>query len=315
VRHTAFVHCGLHKTGTTAIQLKMAQDRATLRLRHNILYPATRDDHAGHHNLAWELGGDSRFDPRALTIAKATAEIIAFAGDAVLSSEDFETFLHDPAKLAPLVQPLRDSGRDVRLLVYFREPNAYTESLFFELLMHGYAGSLTAFSREIHSTGQLHYKRWIFQFDHRRIRKILGHWPAARLQAFDYNDISQTCSVVDHFLSEIGIPIQDRETTGAERANARPSHEVLLAFYIGNICQRSLTAGETELVHDLLLPLNGPTSRLMFDRVYSAHTAHEIIELAKQPDAARLAALSAWWTGKSRFQKPIFSFIREAISR
>lgn len=148
VSRLVFVHCGLHKTGTTAIQVAFDQHREMLRA-HGVLYPCTGGWDHGHHNLAWEITGDRRFKPAALTIAQAVAQIAAFDGTAVLSSEDFESFLHRPAGLAPLLQPLGAIGAEVCLVVYFRKRSAYTASLYAEMLGHGYPGTFDEFAREL----------------------------------------------------------------------------------------------------------------------------------------------------------------------
>ena len=112
-----FVHCGLHKTGTTAIQTAFAEHRDRLRA-HGVLYPSRGSHQVGHHNLAWELTGDRRFDPAALTLARVVREIAAFGGDVVLSSEDFESILDRADLIAPLLRQLGTTRRDIRVVVY-----------------------------------------------------------------------------------------------------------------------------------------------------------------------------------------------------
>ena len=58
-----FVHVGTHKTGTTSIQVFLRGHAAALR-RQGLYVPTTGtiDPQSGHHNLAWELYADERFD-------------------------------------------------------------------------------------------------------------------------------------------------------------------------------------------------------------------------------------------------------------
>src|SRR5204862_1632178 len=55
------LHVGTHKTGTTSLQVTLADLSADLAAR-GILYPETGRVGAGHHNIAWGLVGDRRFD-------------------------------------------------------------------------------------------------------------------------------------------------------------------------------------------------------------------------------------------------------------
>ena len=292
-----FIHCGLHKTGTTAIQLQLQACRNELRDTHTILYPDSLDAHAGHHNIAWQLAGDKRFDASGLTVARAVTEVIAFAGDAVLSSEDFESILHKPAALAPLVRPLREAGCEVQLLVYFRDVSAYVEKLYLELLLHGYAGSYSAFAKQARSKGKLRYRDWVFQLDYQRTIKTLENCPDFQLKAFDYDNIARVESVVSHFFAQIGAGFSDPDSM---RAHARPTDAHLLCCYVGNIAQRQLTASEIGFIHSMLAACEHNPSSLALERVYAAHTAREIIHLAARPNAARQAALISWWTGGAR---------------
>lgn len=60
---TCFVHIGTHKTGTTSLQVALNRHCTELDGQY-YLYPRTgRPTMApdGHHNIAWEIAGDWRF--------------------------------------------------------------------------------------------------------------------------------------------------------------------------------------------------------------------------------------------------------------
>jgi hypothetical protein len=101
-----FIHCGLHKTGTKALQIFLRNN--TKRLRDaGILYPyaGCLDSVAsGHHNIAWQIARDRRFDKALGDIGALAKEIGNFSGDILLSSEDFEGALGRPEAFAPLMQ-------------------------------------------------------------------------------------------------------------------------------------------------------------------------------------------------------------------
>jgi hypothetical protein len=77
-----YVHCGLHKTGTTALQDFLAAQAATL-ARAGVLYPrAGRPGVAGgQHNIAWRLAGDRRFDPAWGDLDALAADPDAYVAD------------------------------------------------------------------------------------------------------------------------------------------------------------------------------------------------------------------------------------------
>jgi hypothetical protein len=62
-----YIHCGFHKTGSTAVQIALSQNAERLRTE-GYLYAHTGlvgdRMRQGHHNIAWELAGDRRFDRR-----------------------------------------------------------------------------------------------------------------------------------------------------------------------------------------------------------------------------------------------------------
>ena len=133
---TAFVHIGTHKTGTTSIQAMLAMNAPAFRVA-GLFVPETgrsNPAYAAHHNIAWQLSGDRRFDAHDGTLADLLGEITSAGSPNVcLSSEDFE-FLHgnEPALLT-----LRDAfagiGYAVTIVLYLRPQADYLESLYAEI--------------------------------------------------------------------------------------------------------------------------------------------------------------------------------------
>ncbi len=150
-----YLHCGLHKTGTTAIQYRLAEHRDVLRA-HGVLYPASIG-HSAHHNAAWQLVGDSRFDVAGTTMEALLAEIQECDGNAVISSEEFETLLDRPDAFLPLSEQLRAGGRSLCIVVCLRDPTSYLESLYLELLKHGYRRPFAEFSTEARARGSVRH--------------------------------------------------------------------------------------------------------------------------------------------------------------
>jgi hypothetical protein len=135
-QRTAFVHIGTHKTGTTSLQELLARNDRTLR-RSGLLVPkACRiDRHSGHHNLAWELSGDPRFESRFGTFHSLLAEVrTSHAPSVCLSSEDLELLHDDPHALALLRDGLLDAGYAPKIVVYLRPQADYIESAYAEII-------------------------------------------------------------------------------------------------------------------------------------------------------------------------------------
>ncbi len=306
---TVTLHCGLHKTGTSAIQQACAEHRDRLRA-HGLLYPTTGHDEVGHHNLAWQLAADRRFDAGAITVDRAIEQIAAFDGDALLSSEDFETLLDRPAALAPLTERLHGTGREVRLVIYLREPRTYADSLYVELLAHGYAEPYDDAMRQIRATGRLRWREWGFQFDYRALRSALAGSAGIRPVFRDYDAVARRGSVVRDLLAVIGRPADLLAEAGERRVNARITDaQTLSLFYANNLAQPPDTRTAA-----LIERLCGAAS-VRLGRLCSHRSVQALAALAAMPpDAPQTAAaeraLVRWWSGRLPFGSGFAAFAR-----
>ncbi len=298
MRHTVYIHCGLHKTGTSAIQATFHARRPSLRAK-GVLYPASGDASCGHHNLAWEIAGDRRFDRSALTIAEAVAQIAAFDGDAVLSSEDFESFLHRPQRLAPLVRPLRDAGRRVSLVVYFRDRRAYARSLYAELLRHDYTATFDEFRAEIDANGALRYREWVFQFAYRRVQVALAGYSDASAEPRRYGQAMRSGSVVHDLSRLLGLSADLFGDPADQLRNERADIADTLARFLANRFGRALTEPERQTLARLLrrvdLPAPAAQSSPLLARLCSSETANAVEALAVTSSERADRALLDWW--------------------
>lgn len=298
MRRTVYIHCGLHKTGTTAIQTALADGRDTLRA-HGVLYPASGDEHAGHHNLAWQISGRPEFSPDALTITDAVAQIAAFDGDAVLSSEDFESFMDNPAALAPLVQPLRELGRRVCVLVYVRDAASYALSLYMELLKHGFSNTFDMFHAEIAMTGRVQYRQWLFQFNYRQLRAAWRRYRCAQVVWRRYRPAKRSGSVVMDFLPLVGLPATLLGELADRRVNERETPREGLARLVANRLGRELQEGEGHAVDRLFghLQRSAPAGNAAWlpERVFSDRSVEAVAAIGAMADAEAERSLVSWW--------------------
>ncbi len=222
---TICIHIGTHKTGTTSIQAFLASNRERLRL-HGVYVPraGTTDPRSGHHNLAWQLRGDPRYDPECGTLDDLLAELGAVdERHAVISSEDFEYCVQYPEQLTGLEQMLRAAGWEPWYLVLFRDQPSYAVSLHAELLRHGLTASFPRFVAEIVGHAKFIMKGdWCFYFDYAAFLERWGQATSGTIRVRSFVSATADGLLLDEFLDALGVPagaLTDR-TLEAERLNA-----------------------------------------------------------------------------------------------
>jgi hypothetical protein len=127
------MHIGLHKTGTSAIQSFLLDNRAQL-LAQGLLYPLDLEKWGNHNPLAWHLM-DPRYLPtqgdfyRKLStpahwqkLHEAVSE--SRADRVILSGEDF-SLIGRPQQLAALLERY-----ETRVIVYLRRQDQYLQSIY-----------------------------------------------------------------------------------------------------------------------------------------------------------------------------------------
>jgi hypothetical protein len=174
-----FLHAGTHKTGTTSLQAMMAQNRRRLE-KSGVLYPEAgrraTPEHGemdGHHNIAWEMTGDERFDEQSGTFAQLLDEISGRKQHvAVVSSEDFEYLHRRPEALAAMASGIRAIDYAPVAVLYLRSQADYAQSLYAELAgYHGLAVSFDAFLDRVAEQGSFEFRGWTFAFDYEALTR------------------------------------------------------------------------------------------------------------------------------------------------
>ena len=240
-RPVLFVHAGLHKTGTTALQECLAQNREALRA-HGILYPAAGcpGDAPAQHNLAWQLARDRRFHSTYGTLDDAAEEIAAHGGNAIISSEDFETILQRPYLLNRLALHPKLRAYRVVIVIYLREQCSYFQSLFLQLTRNGLTQDAASLVNTICETGILRLQDWEFQFDYGRMATKLAHWRNGTLLFRNHHRLEGGSTDLD-FLSLVAPGLCLPKAAEGERINtARNIADAMQEFYEARI-GRALT--------------------------------------------------------------------------
>lgn len=223
-----YVHIGTHKTGTTSIQTFLRKQSDALR-DSGLYVPRTGmlEGFPGHHNIGWDLRADPRFDPRLGTFDDLLRELDrASAPAAILSSEDLEYLVDQPALLARFERDLVRAGHEPQYIAYVRRPDAYARSLYHELCKpaHGVSRSYREFINEICQTGKFVCNAdWVFYFDVDAFARKWREAAAGPLAIYNYDDTLMNGDVIPSFLSVVGAPAHlVQRNGGTEWVNRSP---------------------------------------------------------------------------------------------
>jgi hypothetical protein len=224
---TAFVHIGMHKTGTTSIQQTMARHRAMLRAQHGVVYPSISANHSlplvslfcddpaeysGNIN-AGATGAEEIAKRNQGFADELKAELEAGGETLVLSGEDLG-LLTRPA-VQRLKQWLSGYAASVRIVAYVREPVAWATSHAQQLVRQGRVletlleGALVP-----------------------RFRRRLTPWMVAfgkqNVSVADF-DVARAgpAGLVGHFTDQLGLPESVHETLVQKRSNESLSAEAV----------------------------------------------------------------------------------------
>jgi hypothetical protein len=207
----AFIHMGLHKTGSTLVQYLAAYNAKSLLsagvyFRPNLGYPAH------HAEAARILAGDfGDFAHMARDAARLRAHTL------LVSSENFENLLFEPELTLELLQRLRNSGCDeVAFALYVRDPVETFWSLYAEHSRHVPidAGEMLRFvlahgfyAVEPTLNAEAGRRRWRFSFDHARFvgqfRDLLAAAPSASLRVYDFHRFANHPG--DQMFADLGV--------------------------------------------------------------------------------------------------------------
>ena len=194
-----YLHIGLAKTGTTAIQTALAAARPRLEAG-GVLFPhaGTINRKGGHHCLAWRLARSPRFgalcsgDP----VADLAREVAATpARRIVISSEDLSAISYDELAVGRLMAAL--GGTTVSTVVYVREQVEWFSAFYAECLKELVEiRSIGEFINSLQHEPRYHYADWMRLWRARTSRLIVRPFVRSRLEGGD---------VVSDFICATGL--------------------------------------------------------------------------------------------------------------
>lgn len=203
------VHIGTHKTGTKSLQSMLAENPAWF-AEQGLYYPTTGSLlGGGHHNIAWELIGDVRFDPHSGSLDELVHELQEREPLSVLlSSEDFESLYRRPESLARLRSALEELGYRVEVLVVLRAPVEYVPSLYWELRKSGLRQSFDDFVAGIIVNGGVMFRNWDLRVNYEPLVTGFAHvFGAGAVHAVRYEREDSVRAVLRATSALLGVPI------------------------------------------------------------------------------------------------------------
>ena len=240
-----YVHCGFHKTGSTALQAALRASEAPLR-QAGFLYPYTgsgdrpgkeaTDPHKhAHHNIAHEVDRHWLFNAHEGTLDELKEEIKNFPGDIIISSELFETIITRPESFGFLKNLAHFANKKLTIIVYLRNQILYAQSLYLELLNYEFSKEYLAYADEILTHGCIKCRGLTHQFDYERVLNSWKQVPGVDVIARNYHALSSG-SVVTDFAQCLGLGDRLRSRPGHEALNVRGANfPALHLFYHGRV--------------------------------------------------------------------------------
>jgi hypothetical protein len=249
-----YVHCGFHKTGSTALQAALRASEEPLR-QAGFLYPyagsGDKPGHANsnpftnaHHNIAYEIDRHWLFLPYGGAFEALAEEAKSFAGNVIVSAEAFESALTEPEGFLPFQSLAQETGRRLTMVIYLRDQLSYCESLYLELLKHGERREFRRHVEEILETGILRSRETAHQFDYQRTLSKWAQLPHVDVILRNYHALAGG-SILSDFAQITGLDGILHARSGKEKVNQRDTTATSLALFYGNRVERKPTPLES----------------------------------------------------------------------
>lgn len=245
------IHCGLHKTGTTALQLALFNNRKKLAAQ-GYVYPeiGIPKNHHGHHNLAWQLSRDRRFRGHYGDFKSLFSYFEGVGNNIVLSSEDFECSLLHPLRWKKIQEEIESQGLKMVFVIYLRNHINYLESLYAELLKAGAGDEYELFAGRVIANKRYWHNESEFVFDYTGIANSLGGLRNVETVFRNYDNLVDG-NVVNDFCDAIGVNCSAfKYSLNVGQINKRPPLDVLLKLFFKNR-SGALTGDAADAVDEL----------------------------------------------------------------
>ena len=138
---TLYLHCGTHKTGTTAIQ-QYLNNNLTLLEKNNLIYPSigyTKNYPYNNHGIAWEISGDPRlkFEKQNNSLKDFYKLLEKSNKNLVISSEDFQFFNIEENSYQEFCEQVNKHDYKIKVILYLRNQQDFFRGIYQIMLMRG----------------------------------------------------------------------------------------------------------------------------------------------------------------------------------
>ncbi|MBZ4203080.1 MAG: hypothetical protein LAC70_08105 [Methylovulum sp.] len=236
-----FIHIGIHKTGSTALQYFCLKNRLKLQ-ELGFFYPEIGLKDAGHHTIAW-LAKNKDKSARLHEILHSIKEEARRAGceNIILSSEEFE-FLRDLHMLSAALQ-----HDHCKIIMFLRRQDSLLES--------EYNQHVKMFSTKYrHDIFKFHFDHDFSQrFNYKYLCNIWRHKfsdDGLSIISYDYWS-KQPNGIFNAFLATLGLSLHDNFMMPEER-HSNISLPNKATLYLARLNQLSLTKEQHQLAIRLL---------------------------------------------------------------
>jgi hypothetical protein len=233
-----FLHAGLHKTGTTAIQAFAHQNRADL-LKLGLFYPdykpVLRRRYEAHHDLVHTLAGKGKrlSLEQVQNLGRHWADEAEKRGVTVfLSSEAICRHIHNAARgtwrdkrrsyLSSLAQVI--SAFDVTVVVVIRRQDNYVRSLFQEHVMKNTTGGRNKFAE---FRARLNKNKVLRRF-YPNILLFEEFFP--KIKVLIYEELVTHGKLCVNFFTQLGVDVRCMKDVGVVRRSLSPGETVVKNF-------------------------------------------------------------------------------------
>ena len=218
---SAFIHFGVHKTGSSAVQNGLNLN-ADLLFEHNLYVPKSgriRNNSVGnHHNIAMELSDDRDFKPFRGKLIDPEDEIGDLSANIILSSEYFSHLIFRPKPLERLKAALVKAGFKPLAVIFLREQVSFFNAVYSQFCYGGFIDAPRVVVDDVLANGRFRFREWTVPFDPRSIFESLSA-AGFEVRFVNYHQLQNGDAGME-FLKSIGAPravLQDAKP--AERLN------------------------------------------------------------------------------------------------
>jgi hypothetical protein len=212
------------------------------------LYPRAGrlESHPGHHNIAWEISADRRYEARLGTIADLLREIRSGTHDVILSSEDMECALFVPDRFADFISCLQSAGYKIKFVLYVRNQADYLPRIYLTVVRFGLETAFNDVLIEVLDHAEFRFQEGVFSFDYVDLLSRLHAFPDVEVIVRSYDRIP--ASMCSDFLSIFGLGLSDVGLGDEVIANVSLPVEYYLQYFVRNRFGRDLSAAEQEAI-------------------------------------------------------------------